>query len=174
MLRFIKLLHRNRAGFTLIEILAAITITGIISLGAAVATGTVMNQTTHNRDYTSADRQVINALHWIACDAMMAQTVNGTGGFPQTNSLSLQWRGWDNTLYSANYTLTNGELRRVYSDGSSLATTLIATGINSAADKTNCVSGNGTLTITITATAGAGSKTVNVTKAAEVSCRPDL
>jgi prepilin-type N-terminal cleavage/methylation domain-containing protein len=170
----IKAFHKNRAGFTLIETIAAIAITGIIALGASISIAQVLNQTTRNNDYTSASHNTLNALHWMSRDALMAQTVNGTAGFPLTQALSMKWSGWDNTMYTANYTLTNGQLRRIYSDGTSVTSMVIAENINPASGMTSCVSENGTITITITSSVGAGAKVIDVTRVREISSRPNL
>ena len=72
--------------------------------------------------------------------------------------------GWDNSVYTANYTLANGQLRRIYSNGANVTTTLVAEDINSDAAKTSCVSGNGTLTVTITSSVGKGARVVDITE----------
>jgi type II secretory pathway pseudopilin PulG len=173
-LRIIRLFHKNRAGFTLIDMLAAIMITGIIAIGASVSTAQVMNQTSRNNDFTTATSNAMNALHWMSRDALVAQTVNGTTGFPLTETLSMRWTGWDNSVYTANYTITGGQLRRIYSDGTSVTSTVIAEHINPAAGMTGCVSSNGTITITITSSVGAGAKVIDVTRVREISSRPNL
>jgi prepilin-type N-terminal cleavage/methylation domain-containing protein len=170
----LKSLKRSQAGFTLIEVIAAVAITGLISLGASIATGQVLNQTSRNNDYTTASRNTLNALHWISRDVTMAQTIDGWEGFPQSEDLSLSWIGWDNTEYSANYTLDNGILRRVYSEGGQVNTTFIAGNINSDAALTSCISDNGTLTVKITSSVGAGGKIVNVTKVRKIASRPNI
>jgi prepilin-type N-terminal cleavage/methylation domain-containing protein len=172
--RIIRSFANNRAGFTLIEIIAAMSITGLIGLGASIATGQVINQTTRNNDYTTASRNAVNALHWLSRDALMAQTVNGTAGFPLTQTLSMRWRDWDNAAYTANYTVANGQLRRVFSDGSTVTSTVIAEHINSAAGLTGCVSYNGTLTITVTSSVGEGAKVIDITRVRVISSRPNL
>ena len=174
MLRILKLLHKNRAGFTLIDMLVAIAITGIIGIGASVSIAQVMNQTTRNNDYTTASSNAMNALHWMSRDALVAQTISGTDGFPLTQALSMRWTGWDNSSYTANYTVTDGQLRRIYSDGTTVTTTVIAEHINPASGMTGCVSENGTITITITSSVGAGAKVIDVTKVRNISSRPNL
>lgn len=174
MFRKLKIFHKNRAGFTLIDMIAAIAITGIIAIGASVSIAQVLNQTTRNNDFTTASHNAMNALHWMSRDALMAQTVNGTAGFPLTQALSMKWTGWDNSAYTANYTVTNGQLRRIYSDGINVATTVIAEDINPASGKTGCVSNNGTIVITVTSSVGAGAKVIDVTRVREISSRPNL
>ena len=82
MFRKLKALHKNPAGFTLIEMIAALAITGLIGMGASIASAQVLNQTSRNNDTTAASRNAMNALHWISRDAFMAQSINGTAGFP--------------------------------------------------------------------------------------------
>jgi prepilin-type N-terminal cleavage/methylation domain-containing protein len=172
--RKIRLFYKNQAGFTLIELMAAMVITGFIGLGATMASGQVLNQTARNSDYTTASRNAMNAIHWISRDAMMAQNINGTEDFPQNENLSLSWVEWDNTVHSANYSLENGILRRIYSDGGQVTNIVIAEYINPDEEMTNCVSYNGTLTLTITSSVGEGSKVVNITRVSQITARPSL
>jgi prepilin-type N-terminal cleavage/methylation domain-containing protein len=172
--RKIRLFYKNQAGFTLIELMAAMVITGFIGLGATMASGQVLNETSRNSDFTTASRNAMNAIHWISRDAMMAQSMDGVEGFPQNENLSLDWVEWDNTVHSANYSLENGILRRIYSNGSQVINTVIAEYINPDDEMTNCVSYNGTLTLTITSSVGEGSKVVNVTRVRQIISRPQL
>jgi prepilin-type N-terminal cleavage/methylation domain-containing protein len=173
-LRKIRQFYKNQAGFTLIELMAAVVITGFIGLGATVASGQVLNGTSRNNDYTTASRNAMNAIHWISRDTMMAQSINGTDGFPRYENLSLKWIEWDNSVHSANYSLENGILQRIYSDGNQVTSTVIAEHINPDEDMTNCVSFNGTLTLTITSSVGEGDKVVDVTRVRKITARPGL
>jgi prepilin-type N-terminal cleavage/methylation domain-containing protein len=169
-----KKLHRNQAGFTLVEVLAAVAITGIIALGASVSSGQLINQTSRDTDITAASRYAANALYWMSRDALMSQNTTGQAGFPATSTLSLRWTSWDNINYSASYAVTEGTLYRTFSNGGAVSTTMIARYINTGADMTSCVSSDGTLIITVTSSVGEGARTVNVTKTRQISSRPDL
>jgi prepilin-type N-terminal cleavage/methylation domain-containing protein len=169
-----KRFHQSRAGFTLIELMAAMAITGLIGLGASIASAQVMNQTSRDRDYTIASRFSANAIYWIGRDVLMAQTIEGADGFPTAESLTLGWKGWDNTEFSATYTVTDGVLERTYSNGADTVTTMIAQNINTASDMTWCDSVNGTVTLTVTASAGSGARVIDVTKTRVITNRPRL
>jgi prepilin-type N-terminal cleavage/methylation domain-containing protein len=170
----LKKLHRNQAGLTLIEVLAAVAITGILALGASVSTGQLLNQTSRDTNITAASRYATNALYWMSRDALMSQNTTGEAGFPATSALTLRWTSWDNINYSASYAVTDGTLYRTYSSGGAVSTAMIAMYINTSAGLTSCVSDDGTLTITITSSVGEGARTVNVTKTRRISSRPDL
>jgi len=167
-------LYRNQAGFTLIEVIAAVAITGIIALGASVSSGQLLNQTSRDSDITAASRHASNALYWISRDAMMSQNTTGQDGFPATSALSFRWTDWDNTSYSANYSVEDGTLYRTGSVGSTVTTAMIANYINTGADMTSCVGDSSNITITVTSSVGEGDRTVNITKTRRISSRPDL
>jgi prepilin-type N-terminal cleavage/methylation domain-containing protein len=166
--------NRRQAGYTLIELMCALAITGIISLGVSASIYQVLNHTTSNSDYVSANRNAMNAIHWVSRDAMMAQTINGTTGFPSTSNLVLKWTTWDSDECTANYTLENGQLRRIFSDGTNQSQTLVAEYINAESGKTYCYTDNGTLTFVITSSIGQGSKVIEVQREREIVMRPCL
>jgi prepilin-type N-terminal cleavage/methylation domain-containing protein len=170
----LKTIIKRQAGFTLVELLVAIAITGVIGLGASVSIGQLINQTSQNRDYALATRYVTNAIYWISHDTIMAQKMEGYSGFPLTDDLTLKWTTWDAATYSVNYTLENGTLKRTCSDGVNVSTIVIADYINPAADKTYCSSNNGTLILSITSSVGKGDHIVNVTQKKEIDSRPRL
>jgi prepilin-type N-terminal cleavage/methylation domain-containing protein len=170
----IKVFHKNRAGFTLIEILVTLVITGLIGLGASIASAQVLNQTSKNTDYTTASRNAMNAIHWISRDALMAQTINGTTGFPLTQDLSMKWTGWNNSSYTANYTLASGQLQRIYSDSTVVTTTVIAEHINPDMTSADISSDNVTITLTVTSSVGEGDRVIDVTRVREIASRPKL
>lgn len=169
-----RLLYRNEAGLTLIEVLVSMAITSLIGLGAAMSSAQVLNETSRNNDYNTASRSAMNAVHWISRDAQMAQVINGYAGFPQTSDLSLAWTDWNNSSHNATYSLENGQLRRIYTVDGNITETVIAEYINPDADMTYCTSENGTLTLTITGTVGEGSRSIDVTRIRDMTARPKL
>ena len=174
MLSKFKSLIRSQKGFTLIEFIVAVAISGIIGLGASIASAQVLNQTATNNDYTLASRNTLNALHWISRDVSMAQDITGANGFPQTDNLCLSWMGWDNTAYTANYTLENGVLKRHYSQNDQTGITVIASYINPDVALTHCTADNTTLTFTVTCSVGEGDRIIDVTKVRIITSRPNL
>jgi len=168
------IINRQR-GFTLIEFIAALAITGLIGVGAAAATAQVLNQGTKNSDYTTASRYTMNAIHWISRDARLAQTVEpgGTSGFP----LKLSWTEWDNSDHQVLYIIDiqQDKLRRSYSvDGGQPSETVVAHHINSVSENTTCEFINGMLTMKVTSTVGTGSNAISVTKICDIAPRPGL
>ena len=103
----------------------------------------------------------------------MAQQIEGWEDFP-ADALSFSWTDWDNTAYSATYTVVDGVLYRTYSDGADVSSTRIAEHINTGKDMTGCVSSNGTITLTITSSVGEGAKVIDVTKTQVITNRPGL
>ena len=171
----IKVFFQKQRGFMLYEMLASLAIVGLIGLGASIASAQVMNQTSRNNDYTTASRNTLNAMQWMSRDTQMAQSVNGTTGFPSSENLTLSSTHWDNTETEVVYSIEDNKLMRYYSvNGSLESKILIADYISSDADKTNCSSDNGVVTLTITGSVGAGTTIVDVTKVKEITCRPKL
>jgi prepilin-type N-terminal cleavage/methylation domain-containing protein len=169
-----KLFHRRQAGFTIIEIMVALAITSIIGLGASAATGQLLNQTSRDENITTASRNVTNAIYWISHDALMAQRIDGAGGFPATDDLTLTWTDWDNNTFTASYSIADGVLTRSLDDGVNIASTFIAQNISANEDLTSCSSVNGTVTLTVTSSVGEGARIINITKTKIIASRPKL
>ncbi|HTY81939.1 MAG TPA: prepilin-type N-terminal cleavage/methylation domain-containing protein [Dehalococcoidales bacterium] len=174
MFRKMKGFNREQAGFTLIEVMVSLIITALIGLGATMGSAQVLNETQRNNDYTTASRDVMNAVYWIGRDAQMAQVISGWSDFPRTSNLSLFWSDWNNCSYNATYSLTHGVLTRSFNVEGNITSNVVANYINPGVTATNCTSVNGTLLLTITSSVGEGSKVVNVTRNRDMTARPQL
>lgn len=175
-LRKIRSFHKNQSGFfSLIEVVATLVISGIIALGATMANGQVINQTVRNNDFTTANRQVLNAIRWISQDAQMAQTIENWEHFPLSDNLTLSWTTWNNQLNQVVYSVTDGQLRRVYTIADDPPQELlIAQYVKIDATSSNCTWNNQELTFTITGSVGVGNHIINVQKSKTIISRPNL
>ena len=164
---------KGQRGFTLIEVIAALAITGLIGVGVSTATVQVLNQSTRNGDYTTASRHTMNAIYWVSRDAQMSQTIEpeGASGFP----LKLSWTEWDNSEHQVTYSIEDDKLRRSYSiDSGEPTQTVVAQYINSVSGNTTCELSGGVLMIRITTTVGDGTHAISVAKVREITPRPGL
>ncbi len=149
--RKLKLLIKGQRGFTLIEVLVAALITGIIGLGASMATVQLLTQGARNSDYTTASRNTNNAVFWISRDAQMSQIVEPGGaiGFP----LTLGWTEWNNSEHEVIYYMEDDKIMRSYSvNGGTANVTMVAQYINWLGTNTTCNYTDRLLALKITAT----------------------
>ncbi len=149
----LRAISRHQKGFTLIEVMVATALTGIIGAGIAMAVYHVTNVSAQSTNHVIAVKQVENTIYWINRDGRMAQTIQpgGGSGFP----LSLSWVEWDNTTHQVSYTLQNSILQRSHSiNGTQPAQMVVAQYINSNADNTSAQYSTGMLTLKVTASVG--------------------
>ena len=160
---------RSQGGFLLVEAILGVALTALIGLGASVAAAQVCTQTSRNSDYTIASRQAMNAVTWLGQDAQVAQAISGIDTFPE-DDLVFSWTWWDNTVHSATYSLSGGQLRRTYTSGETERVSVVAVSISSSASLTSCSLSGDVLTISVTAVLNKAS----VTKSRDVVPRPRL
>jgi len=163
----------NQEGFTLIEVIAVVVITGLIGSGVAMATMQVVDQGSRNSGYAAASRHTLNAVQWISRDTQMSQAVepDGASGFP----LTLGWTEWDNSEHEIIYSLEEDKLKRSYSiDCGTPSEIVVAQYINSVSENTTCEFTSGILTLQVTTTVGEGRHALSVTKVREIIPRPGL
>jgi prepilin-type N-terminal cleavage/methylation domain-containing protein len=173
-LRKIKALYKNQAGYTFIEILAVLAISSIISLGALMGNSQLITQTSKNNNYTTANRHVLNAVQWISRDVQMAQYITGAPGFPVTSNLSLSWVTWNNEPSQVVYYVANNQLKRTRTTDNTTEETLIADYVNTNPAMTSCTWDSREFVILFTCTVGEGNHSVNVTKEKTIISRPNL
>jgi prepilin-type N-terminal cleavage/methylation domain-containing protein len=175
-LRKIRSRRWGQAGFTLIELMVSLAICSIISLGITVANSQLITQTVKNNDYTTANRHVLNAIHWISRDAEMAQEIENWENFPQSDNLTLSWITWENLSVQVVYSVdAEGQLKRIYTiEGSPPKENLIAQYVKIDPASSSCTWDNEELTLTITGSVGEGTRVVNVTRLNTTASRPNL
>ncbi len=139
-------IKKNQRGFTLLEIMLAMVISGIIAVAIAGAVFMVVMGNASSKNHMIALKQVQSAGYWVSHDAQMAQTVvptKDTDGFP----LTLSWTDDKSdpvVTYTYTYTIVGSELKRQYGT----MNTTIARFIYADATMTNCrLSGSGNFTL---------------------------
>ena len=114
--RRLRLMHRGQRGLTLVELLIAVALVGIVTAGVTMTISHVFTRSVHTRDHMTAVRQVQSAGHWVSRDALQAQVIEpdpeGQGGFPLT--LSWQWEDEETERkVEVRYVLQGDQLHRI-------------------------------------------------------------
>jgi len=105
---FLRGFIKNQEGFTLIEMLVALAITGLIGTGITMSIFQVFNINALTSDRVIAITEVENAGYWIRRDAMMAQNII----VDTEAALTLVWAGYESAGNKVSYTHADGELLR--------------------------------------------------------------
>jgi prepilin-type N-terminal cleavage/methylation domain-containing protein len=154
-----RLIRKNQQGFTLVELLVAIAIAGVITGGITAAIMQIMTINHRASNHMVCVRQVQQAGKEVSKDTLQAQNVTcgGESGFP----LTLTWTDYDGAQNVVVYDVTeDNELQRSQTvDDEPVSTTLpvIAKYIDPA--ETSCVWDGSVLTFTVTAAVGTESET---------------
>ena len=165
------LIHKNQRGFTLIGLMLAIAITGIVTAGVTTTMLQVFDGSARINNHMTAVRQVQSAGYWVSHDVQMAKTVEpepapDPDGFPLDLLIPVDMDPLND--YTISYFLDGDKLKRLVNGSPE---TLIAEYINPA--QTSCVWDGEVLTFTVTATVGAGLQEQSETRVYEVIRRPD-
>jgi len=175
-MKWLRCLGGRERGVTLIELLVAIPIAGLV---AAAAAGTII-QLMNTNDISAgmlAVRQVQTAGDWVSRDGVQAQSDNGTISDNITTEFTLKWSYWDtgaspavNETHWVRYFLTDmpsGSLKRLKrhevvtdKDGGTISDTTITVAEYIDGSATTCVwEAGGKTTFIFTVKAVVGSKT---------------
>ncbi len=171
-----KRLHKDQSGFSILELLLVMILTGLITTAITTTFFQVFNMNTRTANHMIAVSQVQQAGKLVSEDMLEAQADkiddNPPGAF-----LKLGWVSQNtSTEYEIIYTLEDGELWRSETiGGGAPTTTRVAEYINSDPTMTSCDCScvdcdcdNLVLTFTVTATVGEESET----RVYEVKPRP--
>ncbi|UCD09442.1 MAG: type II secretion system protein [Dehalococcoidales bacterium] len=105
-------MKKQEIGYTIIELLVAVSIMALASVAAGMAMYQVFGGTEDNNDQMKALHQVQNAGYWISRDAQMAMSVNATVDLAFPGFLHMGWTEWDDTgtptYHLTHYSLENG------------------------------------------------------------------
>jgi len=162
---------RGQRGFTIVEMLVAVTIASLIGGGVVMGIAQTFNTSVRNSDHTLAVNEFRNAAYWIKRDAKMAQTVEvdpGESGLP----LVLSWVEWDSSQHVVTYDLDDGKLVRTYSIDGDESTLLVAENIDPA--QTSFEFTGGMLTFNLAVSVGEGWRTMSESQECTVDPRPGL
>jgi len=105
-------MKRGERGFTLIEILVAIAITGAIVAPLAMVITTLLTNPQRSTDQSIVLTEVRNAGYWISRDVHMSANVTATAptGFPLTLTIPVDATPSNN--YSVDYVFEGSKLMR--------------------------------------------------------------
>lgn len=134
-----SLMKRGGKGFTLVELLLALAIMGLIVGPIAMATITLVTGSKEAADCHIVLQQVHNASHSISRDIEMAKdvTLSDPNGFPLIIVIPVD--NDENNDYSVHYSFDDNKLKRRLYDSSNnlISETLIAECID--AENTTCI-----------------------------------
>ena len=165
-----KRLKKGERGFTLIEVLIAIAITGIIAAAITGAIFQVFNVNTRSSNRMIAVRQVQQAGKEVSKDVLQSQPDKiDYDELPDGYFLLLGWTDWEGQENDVSYKIEDNKLQRTHTiDGepASTAPPIVAEYIDPA--QTSFVLDGDTFQFTVTATVGEESET----RVYEVKPRP--
>jgi len=180
--RRLRLVHKNQRGFTIIGLIMAIAVTGLISTGVTMTIFQMLDYNARDTARMTAVKQLENAVHWISRDGQMAQTVIDSDD-PATADVTeffvLSWTEWNNDVHRVAYVLEGGELKRSYyinpgEPSETLVEIVVAQHI--VPGESSCVWNDiaGRITFTLTTAVSHGSGEATEVRVWEVTPRPSL
>lgn len=165
MRRWPRFCEAGQVGFTVIETLIAIAISGVLGSGIVATISQIYNENNRATRNMQAVLNVETAGYWVSRDALMAQNITSSS-FP----ITMIWHDWDGNTYQVTYTLTDGKLQRGLSiNGGGSTQSTVAQNINADSTMTNCQFANGVIIFKVTATINSASET----RTYQIKLRPE-
>ena len=157
-------IQRDQRGLTLVELLIAVLLAGVVTSGITMSIFQVFNINSRTSSHMTAIRHVQHAGKQVSQDLLQAQHIDIEDNPDTPELLTLTWTDWDNTQHAIFYNLEDmpsGEFkilwREHYKNLSLNSTTIVAEYIDPA--ETSCDWDNEILTFTVTANVGGQSET---------------
>ena len=169
-----KSFRKGERGFTIIELLVALAITGLIAGALSMTIAQIMGSNSQSSNHATVIRQVQNAGYWVSHDVQMAQsdpTIDlSADGFP----LVITWTEWNGTENEVTYTITGTDMIRSLSvNGVPTSSFIVARYLEVDPTKTLCTFSGGILYLTVTATIN-DLRTVSETREYQIVPRPSI
>jgi len=157
-------IQRDQRGVTLVELLIAILLAGVVTSGITMTIFQVFNMNSRTSNHMIAIRQVQHAGKQVSQDLLQAQHIDTEDNPDTPELLALNWTDWDNAQHGIVYNLEDmpsGEFkilwRRHYINLSLDSTTNVAEYIDSY--QTSCVPDGDAFIFRVTANVGGQSET---------------
>ena len=179
MMQRLKTIIGKQAGLTLIELVIALAITGIITASTTMVVFQVFDGEARANNHLDAISRVQNAGREISRDASMAQAIippeeGDADGLP----LTMVWSEWENDAeHQAEYFIEENVLKRKhYLNGDETETYTFEYIISIDPDTEELVTffDDDTFTFTLTASVGIGSQRISTTREYRTAPRPSL
>jgi prepilin-type N-terminal cleavage/methylation domain-containing protein len=184
MMQRLRKIIKKQAGFTLIELMIALAITGIITGASTMIVFQVFDGEARSNNHMDVISRVQNVGCQVSRDAGMAQSMAWAGegdddGFP----LTLTWTEWENNdTHQVVYTIEDNKLKRVHTINGNPAETYVFEYIIGADPDDLGVpvtyfapdTHTSQLVFTLTATVGFGSQRVSETRRYRIVPRSSL
>ena len=173
-------MKKGEKGYTLIELIIAITILAVAVAAAGGGIYQIIRNTERNGNHMVAVLQVQNAGNKITEDVQTAQNITTMEELTDPDFLIVSWvNGVSGDVYEVTYTLedaASGSLKELWRTQSindtGNITSLVAQHINYSDDLTSCNFSSGMFNLTVTATIGSGPMMESETRIYRIFPRP--